>query len=73
MSISNTNFSDNGTAAYCVAPNIVNGYVYPLVSSIEQDQSYAVYCHAGYSIDGNNTMTCLNDGSLSSVPTCTGK
>ena len=64
--------SDTDTTTYCSVPEIENGYVSPLSSAIDETEYYIIYCNSGYSIDGINTMFCLENGSLSSAANCAG-
>ena len=59
-------------AAICSKPTIENGSVSPN-RTIEEGESYYFYCDDGYTLYGNSTSECGDEGTLSNItPNCTG-
>ena len=56
----------------CVKPTIENASITPTSDSIAVTESYMVSCDGDYSLLGNETMKCNEDGTLSMAPACFG-
>ena len=56
----------------CARPTIENASISPASDSIAFDEIYAVSCDGDYSLVGNDTMDCNDDGTLSMAPACIG-
>ena len=49
---------------------IENGYALPEYDFIEEGEVYEVICHDNYTLQGNSEIECMENGNLSSIPTC---
>ena len=58
--------------ATCTKPTVDNGSVSPSDATIVEDASYTASCDTGYTMSGTATMTCMEDETFSSTPTCAG-
>ena len=58
--------------ATCTKPTVDNGSVSPSNATIVEDASYTAACDTGYTMSGSGTMTCTEDETFSSTPTCAG-
>ena len=54
----------------CAKPTIENASISPASDSIAVAENYAVSCDVDYSLVGNDTLDCNDDGTLSMAPAC---
>ncbi|WAR05343.1 FBP1-like protein [Mya arenaria] len=67
-SLQNLPFCERG---YCgLAPLVTNGYV-EIGSGVQGGDMVTYGCNPGYTLTGNNNVTCLSEGTWSTVPICT--
>ena len=53
-------------------PTIDNASVSPASDSVETGENYTFTCEGNYSLIGNATVECNDDGTLSMAPACIG-
>ena len=63
-------FNVTALSVTCTKPIIDSGSVTPDTATITVGVTYTVLCSTGYSLSGDNEVTCGNDGELSTLPTC---
>ena len=56
----------------CAKPTIENASISPASDFIAVAENYAVSCDGDYTLVGNDTMDCNDDGTLSMAPACIG-